>query len=65
MRGASFKSMEMYVGDVTRIFVRMKERCFEFRDVCAWLQAQVQARVKTGLLFRESEDGIQFAVKCR
>lgn len=48
--GESFKSMEMYAGDVTSIFVRAAGRFFEFRDVCTLSHAQVLARVETDML---------------
>ncbi|HEY3591980.1 MAG TPA: hypothetical protein VGL07_18215 [Buttiauxella sp.] len=48
--GESFKSMEMYAGDVTSIFVRTEGRFFEFRDVCTLSHAQVLARVETEIL---------------
>jgi hypothetical protein len=48
--GESFKSMEMYAGDVTSIFVRATGRFFEFRDVCTLTHAQVLARVETEVL---------------
>lgn len=49
-KGESFKSMEMYAGDVTSIFVRTEGRFFEFRDVCTLSHAQVLARVETEVL---------------
>jgi hypothetical protein len=51
--GESFKSMEMYAGDVTSIFVQTEGRFFEFRDVSTLSHAAVLARVETEILFGE------------
>lgn len=50
----SFKLMEMVLGNVTDIYVKVQGRYFTFRDVCTLSHAQIVSRVRcAGLLAQQ------------
>ncbi|MTC74205.1 hypothetical protein GKR75_08000 [Providencia sp. wls1919] len=47
----SFKLQEMYLGNVTNIYVKIQDRYFTFRDLSTLSHAQIMSRVRcSGLL---------------
>ncbi|MFA1240864.1 hypothetical protein ACCC84_21385 [Serratia odorifera] len=53
----SFKLADMYCGEVTTIYVKVKERYFRFRDVVTLPHSAILARIDKEVLSREQQTG--------